>query len=244
MYKGKKVSVILPTYNEKDSIRQVINDFFDTGYVDEILVVNNNAASGTKEEVEETAAIQIFETTQGYGHATQRGLLESTGDLLVICEPDGTFFGHDIIKLLAYSEDFDVVFGTRTTSKLILEGANMGFFLRIGNWAVAKMMEALFLTSALTDVGCTMRLLSKSAYDKIKNQFTIGSSHFGPEIMCLVIINGISFMEIPVKYAPRVGVSSVTGSKAVAFSLGLKMIALILKYRVKSLFSGKHRADA
>ncbi|MBI5376046.1 MAG: glycosyltransferase family 2 protein [Candidatus Schekmanbacteria bacterium] len=237
MYKGKRVSVILPTYNEKDSIRMVINDFFDTGYVDEVLVINNNAAPGTDKEVAQTAALQIFETKQGYGFATQRGLAEAKGDLLVICEPDGTFFGHDIIKLLAYSEDFDVVFGTRTTSKLILEGANMGFFLRIGNWAVAKLMEALFLTSALTDVGCTMRLLSRNAYDKIKSQFTIGASHFGPELMCLVITNRISFMEIPVKYAPRVGVSSVTGNKFVAFSLGMRMILLILKYRIRSLFS-------
>ncbi len=241
MYKGKKVSVILPTYNEKDSIRQVINDFFDTGYVDEVIVVNNNAAEGTDEEVNKTQARQVFEKNQGYGYATQRGLEEAEGDLLVICEPDGTFMAHDIIKLLAYSEDFDVVFGTRTTSKMILEGANMGFFMRLANWGVAKMMEGIFLTSALTDVGCTMRLLSRWGYETIKNQFTIGESHFGPELMCLVIINKVSFMEIPVKYAPRVGVSSVTGDKIVAFFLGMRMISLILKYRIKSLFSFKKR---
>lgn len=239
MYKGKKVSVILPTYNEKGSIRQVINDFFDTGYVDEVVVVNNNAAEGTDEEVKKTQARQVFEKKQGYGYATQRGLAESEGDLLVICEPDGTFMAHDIIKLLAYSEDFDVVFGTRTTSKMIIKGANMGFFMRLGNWGVAKMMEVLFLTSALTDVGCTMRLLSRWGYDTIKNQFTIGESHFGPELMCLVITNKVSFMEIPVKYAPRVGKSSVTGDKIVAFFLGMKMVFLIIKYRIKSLFSFK-----
>ena len=51
MWKRKKVSVVLPTYNEKDSIRNSINDFFSSGYVDEIIVVNNNAAEGNSEEV-------------------------------------------------------------------------------------------------------------------------------------------------------------------------------------------------
>jgi len=91
MWEGKTVSVILPTYNEKDSIRQCVEDFLGSSYVDEVIVVNNNAAPGTAEEVARTAARQIFETKQGYGNAIQRGLAEATGDLLVICEPDGTF---------------------------------------------------------------------------------------------------------------------------------------------------------
>ena len=51
MWEGKTVSVILPTYNEKESIRKCVEDFFATGFVDEVVVVNNNAAPGTAEEV-------------------------------------------------------------------------------------------------------------------------------------------------------------------------------------------------
>ncbi|HOT52351.1 MAG TPA: glycosyltransferase, partial [Candidatus Hydrogenedentes bacterium] len=51
MWRGKKVSVVFPTYNEKDSIRAAIEEFFEDGLVDEIVVVNNNAAPGTDEEV-------------------------------------------------------------------------------------------------------------------------------------------------------------------------------------------------
>ncbi|OGL39041.1 MAG: glycosyl transferase [Candidatus Schekmanbacteria bacterium RIFCSPHIGHO2_02_FULL_38_11] len=236
MWKGKKVSVILPTYNEKDSIRQVIDDFYNTGYVDEVIVVNNNAAKGTKEEVGKTKAIQIFEEKQGYGYAIQRGFMESTGDLFVISEPDGTFCGKDIVKLLAYSEDFDAVFGTRTTSIMIWEGANMRHMLRIGNILVAKLIEFFFNTTQLTDVGCTYKLISREVYEKIKNKFTIGGSHFGPELMLLIIINRLRFIEIPLNYGKRVGKSSVTGNKVTAFLLGLRMIALIFHYRISSLF--------
>ena len=236
MWKGKKVSVILPTYNEKDSIRQVVDDFYATGYVDEVIVVNNNAAKGTKEEVEKTKAIQIFEEKQGYGYAIQRGFIESTGDLFVISEPDGTFFAKDIVKLLSYSEDFDAVFGTRTTSIMIWEGANMRHLLRVGNILVAKLIEFLFNTTQLTDVGCTYKLITREVYEKTKGKFTIGGSHFGPELMLLIIINSFRFIEVPVNYCKRVGKSSVTGSKIIAFFLGLRMINLIIRYRIASLF--------
>ena len=53
------------------------------------------------------------------------------------------------------------MFGTRTTRELIWHGANMDWFLRWGNWAVAKLIEALFNTSHLSDVGCTYRLLRR-----------------------------------------------------------------------------------
>ena len=59
----------------------------------------------------------------------------------MLAEPDGTFLPRDIVKLLAYSDDCDAVFGTRTTRELIWRGANMGAFLKWGNWAVAKLVE-------------------------------------------------------------------------------------------------------
>ncbi len=236
MWNGKQVSVIFPTYNEKDSIRAAIEDFFASGYVDEVVVVNNNAAEGTDAEVARTKARLVYETRQGYGNAIQKGLAEAAGELLIISEPDGTFSGHDVIKLLAYSDDVPVVFGTRTQRELVWEGANMGFFLKWGNWAVGKLMEFLFNTTLLTDVGCTMRLFHREAYETIAPQFAIGGAAFGPHLMLLTILNDLPFIEIPVNYRRRVGESSVTGSKLRAFFLGLEMILMILRYRVKSWF--------
>src|SRR4030081_2492017 len=105
MWRGKRVAVIFPTYNEKDSIRAATLDYFDTELVDEVIVVNNNAAPGTSEEIAGTGAREIFETRQGYGSALMRGIDECDADLIVLSEPDGTFSGHDLIKLLAYSDD-------------------------------------------------------------------------------------------------------------------------------------------
>ncbi len=140
----------------------VIEGFFATGLVDEVLVIDNNAAGRARaRRWRRTHARLVHEPQQGYGHATRRGLLEARGELIVLAEPDGTFLPEDILKLLVYSEECEVVFGTRTTRELIWAGANMARFLRWGNWAVAKLIEALYNTSHLSDVGCTYKLLRR-----------------------------------------------------------------------------------
>ena len=243
MWNGKSVSVILMTYAERDSIRAAIEGFFATGVVDEVLVVNNNAEPGTAEEVAQTAARQVFESRQGYGWASRRGLAEATGDLLVLAEPDGTFLPSDVLKLLAYSADCDAVFGTRTTRALIWGGANMGLGLKWGNWAVAKMIEVLFNTSHLSDVGCTYKLLTRPLARTLLPHLRVGGSHFGPELMLRVITSGARWVEVPVNYLPRVGVSSVTGDPRKTAMLGARMIAFVLGFRLRTL-GRNHRPAA
>lgn len=234
MWEDKRVAVVLMTYAERGSIRRVINGFFDTGVVDEVLVVNNNAEPGTSEEVAKTRAVEIFEARQGYGYATRRGLLESSGDLVVVAEPDGTFLPEDIRKLLVYSTECDAVFGTRTTRELIWHGANMNWFLKWGNWAVAKLVEALFNTSHLSDVGCSYRLFTRETADRVGFEMTVGGNHAGAELLLLTITSGARFVEVPVNYLPRVGRSSATGNLGAALAIGTRMILLIFRHRVQT----------
>jgi len=234
MWNDKAVSVVLMTYAERDSIRAVIEGFFATGVVDEVVVVDNNAEPGTAEEVAATRARLVHEPRQGYGHATRRGLEEARGDLIVISEPDGTFLPADIRKLLVYSGECDVVLGTRTTRELIWTDANMDWFLRWGNWAVAKLIEVLFNTNHLSDVGCTYRVLRRPMAEHVARSMTVGGSHAGAEIMLLAITAGARMVEVPLNYLPRVGVSSVTGNRLVAIRVGLRMLQLILAVRRRS----------
>jgi dolichol-phosphate mannosyltransferase len=67
MWNGKRVAVVLPTYNEKDSIAACIQGFEALEAVDEVIVIDNNAAEGTADEVARTGARRVVETTQGYG---------------------------------------------------------------------------------------------------------------------------------------------------------------------------------
>ena len=236
-WKSKKISLILPTYNELDSIKKVINKFSGLKIFFEIIVINNNASIGTSDEIAQTDAVEIHEKKQGYGSAILRGFYESKGDLIVVCEPDDTFVEEDIYKLLAYSDSFDVVYGSRTMNDMIWDGANMGWFLRFGNWSVAKLLQILFNTCSLTDVGCTYRLVKRSSMLKILKKSKVLSNFFGPEMMLISILLNLKIIQIPINYRERVGISSVTGSFKKAFILGIQMILLILKFRIMTVIN-------
>jgi len=184
--------------------------------------------------VKVTPARLVSESRQGYGFALRRGVQEATSDLIILSEPDGTFVAKDILKLLAYSDDFDMVLGTRTTRELIWAEANMGIFLRSGNWVVAKLLEFLFNGPSLSDCGCTMRLIHADAAHRIQNYLTVGGSHFLPEMVILGLLGKMRVIEVPVNYRGRLGTSKITGSFKTAWRVGWRMIGLILEYRLRA----------
>ena len=232
MWEGKSVAVVLPTYNEKDSIANAILAFDKLGIADDILVINNNAVAGTSEEVARTVAREIREPKQGYGAAIRRGLSEVDADLICICEPDGTFNPNDLTKLLPFTLECDFVVGSRTVSNFIWTGANMGVPLQWGNWAVAKLIELLFNTSYLSDVGCTFRVVSRERAADILSKARVNGSSFGLEMLLLAGVARARIVQIPVNYHPRVGESSVTGHLGKTIRLGLRMLGMVLVARV------------
>jgi glycosyltransferase involved in cell wall biosynthesis len=231
MWQGHRVSVVFPAYNEQAGIAAAVTDFGSLDAVDDVLVIDNNSQDETAPRAEAAGARVVREPRQGYGNALRRGLATAQGEYIVLAEPDGTFIGKDVLKLLAYADDFDLVLGTRTTRELIWHGANMAWLLRWGNWAVAKLIEALFNTSHLSDVGCTYRLLRREMADHVAAAMKVGGNHAGAEIMLLTVVSGARFVEVPVNYLPRVGVSSVTGDPRAAVGVGLRMIGLVLAFR-------------
>lgn len=228
MWREGRVSVVFPAYNEEANIAASIGEFTATGVVDEIVVVDNNSTDHTAVEVSKTSARLVRETRQGYGYALIRGLWEATGDYIVLAEPDGTFAAKDIFKLLAYADDFDMVCGARTSKEFIWDAANMGWFLRIGNLVVAKLLELLFNTSSLSDCGCTLRLIRREPLARIRDGLSVGGSHFLPQMVILARLHRVRLIEVPVNYRSRIGESKITGSLRGTLKTGLRMIGLIL----------------
>jgi glycosyltransferase involved in cell wall biosynthesis len=233
MWHGQSLAVVLPTYREKATIRKTIEDLEGLGIVDEIIVVNNNAEQGTSEEVAGTSAREVHEVTQGYGASIRRGLCETEADLVAVMEPDGTFEAGDLRKFLTYSGEFDFVYGSRTTREFIWDGANMGTFLRVGNWAVAKLLQVLFKTPSLSDIGCTMRLASGSALRELQPHYRLYNGAFGPEMMTLSVIGQFRVVQIPINYRARGGAFGTTERFGPAVVIGVQMIRLIIGYRIR-----------
>jgi len=235
MYKGKSIAAVMPAYNEAAGIASAVRSFRSIPEVDEVIVADNNSTDNTKDLAENAGARVVTETRQGYGFACQTALGAANADYIFIVESDETFWATDIYKFLAYADEFDVIFGTRTSKSCIWSGANMGHFLRYGNWAVAKLLEYLHNGPCLTDVGCTYKFFKREALACILPHITIGGSSLSPQLMLVAVRLGLRCVEIPINYGVRVGTSKITGSFARAFRLGLTMIALIIAYRFKGI---------
>lgn len=208
MFRGKKVTVVVPAYNEEATIGQVVTDFKHEPHVDEVLVVDNNCSDRTAVIAREAGARVVAESKPGYGSALLAGMRAATGELLVLTEADGSFKASDLIKLLVYLDDAGLVVGTRTTRQMVQQAANMGFFLRWGNVTMAKYLEILWYLSQeprFTDVGCTYRALTRETFQRISSSLTCTGPSFSPEMMCEALMKGCRCVEVPVNYHPRLG---------------------------------------
>jgi len=241
MYHEKTVSIVFPSYNEEEGIAQAVREFLSIEAIDKVYVVNNNSTDRTAAFAKEAGAVVLDEVNQGYGNALRRGLREANTDYIVLCEPDGTFIAQDIYKLLSYSHQFQMVMGTRTTRELIWRQANMGWFLRWGNYFVGKLLQILFNGPSLSDCGCTFRLVRRDLVAAMNPVLTVGASHFLPEMVILALLMEAPIIEIPLNYRGRVGESKITGTLSGAIRTGVMMVVTIMRYKLKQIAGFKKR---
>ncbi|MEO6595425.1 MAG: glycosyltransferase family 2 protein [Planctomycetota bacterium] len=208
MFRNRTVSLVIPAYNEEETIRQVVEEFRQEPHLDELIVVDNNCKDRTAAIAAEAGATVIAESRPGYGSALMAGMNAAKGELLVLVEADGSFRARDVEKLLVYLDDADMVMGTRTTRQMLEQGANMRFLLRWGNVFMAKFLQLCWLRPAeprFTDVGCTYRALSRETFGKIRHRLSQTGPAFSPEMMCAALQERCRVIEIPVTYARRLG---------------------------------------
>ena len=238
-FNKKRVSLIIPAYNEESSIGYVLDEFKDN--VDEILVINNNSADRTKEISEARGVKVLTGKYKGYGDALKFGMDNASGDIFILVEADGSFFVRDLGKILEYMKDADMVLGTRTTKQMIEQAANMNTLLRIGNIIVAKFIELLWLYKSeprLTDVGCTYRAIWRLVYYDIRDSLQGEGPEFSPEMIIEAMRYNKRIIEIPVTYSGRIGGESKFSASMLAnIKTALKMLKLILQKKFSDIFN-------
>src|SRR5438445_3490373 len=199
MHKNKSLAIVMPAHNEAPGIAAAVSAFREVPEVDEVIVVDNNSTDATAQLAAAAGARVVSESRQGYGFACQAALRSAKSDYVILVESDNTFWPTDVYKFLAYADEFDIIFGTRTSKSCIWSGANMGHFLRYGNWAVAKLLEYLHDGPCLTDVGCTYKLFGREALNDLLPLLSIVGSSLSPQIMLLAIRMELRCVELPVK---------------------------------------------
>src|SRR5215510_4613548 len=117
MYRGKRISVVIPCHNEEDGIAAVLAQM--PAIVDEVVVVDNCSTDGTARVATEQGARVVPESRKGYGYAHKAGYAAARGDIIITMDGDGTY-PPDSIPLLLYvmlEEKVDFITARRWYSK-------------------------------------------------------------------------------------------------------------------------------
>jgi len=221
-----RISVIIPAFNEEDSIGLVL-DALPQNLIHEIIVVDNNSTDNTARSAIEKGARVVAEQRRGYGSACLKGISAlDNPDIVVFLDGDFSDYPEEIVKLVAPIEsgEMDFVLGSR----MILPESRSALLpqSRYGNQLAVFLMR-LFFKHQFTDLGPFRAI----RYESLK-AIAMQDTNFGwtVEMQIKAVKKGLRILEIPVKYRERVGVSKITGTFSGTIKAGTKIIYTIFKY--------------
>lgn len=226
------IKVIIPAYNEEKAIANVINEIPKT--VTEVIVISNNSTDNTIKAAEGAGATVLSENRKGYGYACLKGMeyisnQEIKPDIVVFLDGDYSDYPEELTKIVApiLNDNMDFVVGARVES--LREKHSMTPQQIFGNW-LATFLMGLFFNAKFTDLGPFRaikyeKLLALNMQDK-----TYG---WTVEMQLKVLKQSMSYVEIPVRYKNRIGVSKVSGTVKGSVMAGIKIIGWIFKYTFK-----------
>lgn len=226
------IKVIIPAYNEADSIAKVINDI--PSIVNEIIVVSNNSTDNTEVNATKAGATVLQEPRKGYGYACLKGMKYIANqkikpEIIVFLDGDYSDFPEQLIELITpiIEENIDFVLGARVKEKR--EKGSMTPQQIFGNWLATYLMKILF-KSSFKDLG-PFRAIK---YDKlIALKMEDKTYGWTIEMQLKALKQKFSYLEIPVKYRNRIGNSKVSGTLKGSILAGIKILNWIFKYSFK-----------
>jgi|TARA_B110000046_G_scaffold174205_1_gene197678 glycosyltransferase involved in cell wall biosynthesis len=230
----QKIKVIIPAYNEEESIANVINDI--PTIVDEIIVISNNSTDKTEVNATKAGATVLKESRKGYGYACLKGMeyisnleISQQPDIIVFLDGDYSDYPAQLTELIApiIDENIDFVIGSRV--KELRETGSMTPQQVFGNWLATFLMK-VFFGAKFTDLG-PFRAIK---YQKLL-QLKMEDKTYGwtVEMQLKAIKQHFSYLEVPMKYRNRIGVSKVSGTLKGTIFAGVKILGWIFKYSVK-----------
>lgn len=200
-----KISVILPAYNEEKTIVKVIDDVDAVmkagGYDFEIIVIDDASTDKTP-EIAKGRGIKLIRHSEnkGVGAARKTGILNSSGEIIVMLDTDGTYPAESIPELLRYIPEYDQVIGARTSE----QGA-FKILRQPVKWIMFKLASFL-VKQKIPDLNSGFRALKKDILLKyfylIPNGFSCVST-----MTLSFLCNGYSIKYIPINYYRRTGKS-------------------------------------
>jgi dolichol-phosphate mannosyltransferase len=228
----EKLSIIIPAYNERNTIKDIIKRVKKVdlvGIEKEIIVVDDNSKDGTKEILKTISGIKcIFnENNLGKGGAVKIGFKNATGDILIIQDADLEYDPNeyfDVIKPIL-DKKTEAVLGVRIEPKKDLRNHKPLYFLGwLGNRLITWTTNILYFNSAGEYAGC-YKAFTKKLFDSINvdsNDFA-----FEHELVCKILKKGYKTVDVSIHYYPR----SYEEGKKINWKDGFKILWTVVKYR-------------
>ena len=228
----KKLSIIVPCYNEKNNINNIVNSIIKSPIQNkEIIIVDDCSTDGTKEILENQIAEKVskilyHDKNMGKGAALRTGIKASTGEVLIIQDADLEYdpMEYPNIVLPIFKDEVDVVYGSRFSY-----GSNYPDAYK-QNIMANKLLT--FLSNKFTGLNLTdMETCYKAFKREVILDINIEEDRFGfePEITAKISRMNVRIIEVPISYYPR----SIEEGKKIRYKDGLRAIFCILKYRKK-----------
>jgi len=225
-----KLSIAMATYDEEAAIRSVLEEIekYTSGYDTEIVIVDSSTDS-TPEIAKEFGVKIIKQKQSGHGVALREALANTTGDIIVTADCDGSE-SFDIISELIdlLNNGYDIVSCCRINKYL---GSNMPPINKFGNRMFALIVRVFFKIN-VHDVTTGMFAMKRKVFDSIKWE---NNDTFPSEVIIKANQNGFKFKEYNIKYRNRLGDSKLNKWKS-----GKAYIRCFLKYKFNMNFDSKY----
>ncbi|MEK9750456.1 MAG: glycosyltransferase family 2 protein [Flavobacteriaceae bacterium] len=224
--------VIIPAFNEEKSIGLVLSDL--PREVDEIVVIDNGSTDETAAEAKKGGATVLYEPRKGYGFACLAGIEHlkakaNQGDIVVFLDGDYSDYPEELTALITpiLQQKALFVLGTRVTPQL--EKGALTPQQRFGNELATTLMKWIY-GSTFTDLGPFRAIEWKTLMQLNMNDKTYG---WTVEMQLKILKKAIPYLEVPVRYRPRIGVSKVSGTLKGTLMAGYKILSWIFIFSLK-----------
>lgn len=226
----EKIVVVIPAFNEENSVGKVVRDI-PKDWVDEVIVVDNNSSDQTERAASQQGATVLRESKQGYGAACLKGLsyveaMDVKPDIVVFLDADYSDYPEELPLVVnpIIKENMDLVIGSRALGER--ERGSMTFPQVFGNWLATTLLR-WFYGVRFTDLG-PFRAVK---YESLKKINMVDTNYgWTVEMQLKAAKLKMNCTEVPVNYRQRIGQSKVSGTVKGAVSAGYKILYTIFKY--------------